>query len=291
MMIMTNKRGWPSEYTRGYQTASILGCKVNSSVDNTDEPIIAVKCLFDLKGQPWLRDMKNLYMDLIDDQNIVAIAKAFPTVRLIVLTDLMRDYLCDKVPNDIFVIPEHTCNFKQEIRDRKEVTTVGYVGSSQCFDLDLDQIHAVLREIGLDFKWLICETDNVTREDVVDFYKTIDIQVAFRLPDKDMRPPVFRNPLKVFNAGSFKIPTVAFPEMSYTLCAGTNFLEAIDAPSLIDKCYQLKHDESLYNFYAERSYKWAQQFDVEKIARLYAKLSPNETFDIDANMLKIRGAA
>jgi len=79
--------------------------------------------------------------------------------------------------------------------------------------------------------------------------------------------------------------------VSYTLCAGTNFLEAIDTPSLIDKCYQLKHDKSLYDFYAERSFNWAKQFDVEKIARLYAKLSPNETFDIDANMLKIRGAA
>ncbi|KKL03735.1 hypothetical protein LCGC14_2623170, partial [marine sediment metagenome] len=57
----------------------------------------------------------------------------------------------------------------------------------------------------------VCETDKFTREDVCEFYKTIDIQIAFRTPGKEVRPPIFRNPLKVFNAGSFKIPTVAYP--------------------------------------------------------------------------------
>ncbi len=245
MMIMTNKMGWPSEHTRGYQTANILGCKINAPVDSIDEPIIAIKCTFDFRGQPQLKEYKNLYMDLIDDQNMVVIANQYPTVGLIVLTDLMRDYLSSKIKNKIVVIPEHTCNFEQAVRDREDVTTVGYVGSRQCFDLNFEKVKKVLGKLGLEFKWLVCETDKVTREDVCEFYKSIDIQIAFRTPNKEVRPSIFRNPLKVFNAGSFKIPTVAYPETSYTLCAGTNFLEAIDAPSLVDKCYQLKHDESL----------------------------------------------
>jgi hypothetical protein len=232
-----------------------------------------------------------MYLDLIDDVNIVIISRNFPTHKLIVLTDMMRDYLSSQIPNDIVVIPEHSCNFEQEVRQRDEVKTVGYVGSSQCFDLDINDVKNVLGQIGLDFKYLVCEGDSVTRKDVCDFYKSIDIQLTFRKPGEEVRPTVYRNPLKVFNAGSFKIPTVSFPELSYRICAGTYFLEAVDLGSVIDKCYMLKHDKGLYEFYANRSYEWSKQFDIAKIAKLYAALAPTETFDIENNVKKMRGAA
>lgn len=288
MMIMTNKQGWPSEFTRGYQIADALGCKVNSAIDTYEEPVIAVKCHFDYKTQPDLAKMTNLYVDLIDDNSMVKIARRYPLVRVIVLTDLMRDFLAPQISNEIIVIPEHNCNFEQHTRSRDAVTTVGYVGSRLCFDLDKRQVEDVLGQIGLEFKTLVCETSDVSREDVVDFYKSIDIQLAFRLPNGAVRHPVYRNPLKIFNAGSFKIPTVAYPELSYRLCAGTYFLEALDLASVIDKCYMLKNDNALYEFCANRAYEWSKQFDIAKIAGLYAKLSPAETFDIDKNVRKMR---
>jgi hypothetical protein len=281
MNFVTNKKGWPSEHTRGYQIAEYLGCGINRAMRTFDETTIAVKCVFSRKVQQDLDSMTNLWMDLIDDVNTINFAKRLPHVGIIAITDIMKDYLAQHIDNKIVVIPEHTCNFNNEIRKRKTVKVVGYVGSRNCFDLDATVVEEALKKIGLEFKYLICETDDVTREAVVEFYKSIDIQLAFRTEARDIRNPMYRNPLKVFNAGSFKVPTVAYPEVSYRICAGTMFLEATTLGSVIDKCYQLKNDKSLYDFYANRAYEWSKQFSIKNIAKLYMALAPDETFDVN----------
>jgi len=289
MMILTNGHGWPSEFTRGYQIANALGCKLNASVKDYDETVIAVKTLFNPAVQKDLRNFTNLYMDLVDDVNFIALARQYPTAKLIVLTEAMKDFVSQYLENELVLIPEHTCNFERFVRDaEREVKTVGYVGSPQCFNLGFADVKKALAVAGLNFKYLLCEDKTVTRMDVVNFYKTIDIQLAFRLPDKDVRPQIYRNPLKLFNAGSFRIPSVAFPEFAYTTCAGTMFLEAVDINNVVDKCYQLKEDKGLYAFYADRVYEWAKQFDIANIAKLYAALAPNETFDIENNLKEMR---
>jgi hypothetical protein len=292
MMILTNGRGWPSEFTRGYQIAEALGCKLNSSVKDYDETVIAVKTLFNPAVQKDLRNFTNLYMDFIDDINLIPLARNYSTTKIIVLTEAMRDFIAQHVKNELVLIPEHSCNFERFVRDPdKDVKTVGYVGSPQCFNLDFAEVKEALASAGLDFKYLLCEDEKVTRLDVVNFYKTIDIQITFRLPDEEVRPQIYRNPLKLFNAGSFGIPSVSFPEMAYMMCAGTVFLEATNLYSLVDKCYQLKEDKGLYAFYADRVYEWSRQFDIANIAKLYAALAPTETFDIESNLARMRGVA
>ena len=287
MNFLTNKMNWPSEHTRGYQIASALGCRVNAKITDLSETTINVKCYphLDLECNS---KMNNLYLDLIDSDNTIDVANAIPNAKIIAITDIMKDYLSCHIKNDIVVIPEHTCNFDNEVREDREVKVVGYVGSTQCFDLDVFEVKEALNSIGLDFRFLTSETMDVTREDICEFYKSIDIQLAFRLPNIAVRKPIYRNPLKIFNAGSFKIPTVAFPEISYEICAGTYFLEALNLASVIDKCYMLKNDDSLYDFYSNRVYEWSKQFDIVKVANLYAKLSPNEKFDIEENVNKLK---
>jgi hypothetical protein len=288
MIFLTNRHGWPSEFTRGRQIAEALGCGVDVPMKSYDETIVAIKTLPD-KEQAKM--FSNFYLDMIDSCNIVEVAEQYPTAKIIVLTDIMRDVLSQRIKNKLVLIPEHCCNFGQELRDvNRAVSIVGYVGARKCLSLDPREVTRVLKQIGLEFKYLICEDHKVTRKDVCEFYKSIDIQLAFRTPDDDIRPQEYRNPLKIFNAGSFGIPTVAFPEISYTLCAGTYFLEATCLGSVLDKCYMLKNDRKLYEFYANRVYNWSQQFDISEIARLYAKLSPDETFDIDNNINKMRKA-
>ena len=284
MTFVTNKMNWPSEHTRGYQIAEALGCKVNEPIANYDETIVAVKTHLGDKSSMFT----NLYCDFIDSVNTVELARRLPSIKLIAVTDVMRDFLKARVPNDIVVIPEHTCNFARETRQSRDVEVVGYVGSRQCFDLDAEQVGRALEQIGLKFVFLVSEDMSVTRKDVCEFYKRIDIQIAFRTPDKAVRPPVYRNPLKVFNAGSFRVPTVAYPELAYRMYAGTYFLEALDLISIIDKCYMLKNDTELYSFYSNRAYEWSKQFDIEMVAKEYAKLSPNETFDIARNVERMR---
>lgn len=288
MNFITNKHQWPSEFTRAYQVASALGCKVNQVFDNYDETLVTVKCFLSPDIQHDMEKFKRYYLDLIDDANLIDTAKKNPTATLIVMTEIMRDFLKNKISNPMVVIPEHHCNFELLRRDRNKVEVAGYVGSRSCFDLDFEVVAKALARIGLNFNVLICEDNNVVREDVVDFYKTIDIQIAFRTETRAIRPPIYRNPLKIFNAGSFGIPTVAYPEIGYRLTAGTYFLEAVHIDSVIDKCRILKDDASLYNFYADRVFEWSKQFDIAKIAKMYAKLAPNENFDIDENVRRMR---
>lgn len=288
MNFITNQMGWPSEFTRGYQIAEALGCNVNQVSTSYDETLVAVKCFLHPNVQQDLGKFTNYYADLIDSDNMIDVANEVPTMKMIVLTDIMRDFLAERVSNEIVVISEHHCNFELRERDRDEVKVVGYVGSKQCFDIGFEGLTEALAQIGLEFKYLICEHDNVTRKDICDFYKTIDIQVAYRTEERAVRAPIYRNPLKIFNAGSFRIPTVSYPEIAYRLCAGSYFLEASHVDSLIDKCRLLKEDASLYNFYANRVFEWAKQFDISNIAREYAKLSPNETFNIDENVRRMR---
>lgn len=291
MIFITNNMGWPSEHTRGYQIADALGCKVNEPIKSLDETVVAVKTYLNPELNPNMDKMTNLYYDFIDDSNMVQAAKRYPYAKIIVLTDLMKQVVGGQIKNEIVILPEHSCNFEQAKRDRDEVKVVGYVGSRDCFDLDSDEITDVLKQMGLEFKFLICETDKVTRKDVCEFYKTIDIQLAYRLPEKDIRPDVYRNPLKIFNAGSFGIPTVAFPEIAYRFTASTYFLEASSLDAIVSKCYCLKNDKKLYEFYSNRVFNWSKQFDIAKVAERYAKLSPNETFDIKNNVKRMRGAA
>ncbi len=286
MKFFTNKMGYPSEYTRGHQIACALGCEIDTKIENVDDTVIGVKTHFDELG-----NLNNLYFDLIDSPSTIEIAKRYPHAGIIAITNIMKQYLENNISNKVVVIPEHSCNFERRIRNRDDVKVVGYVGSRQCLDIDMLTLRKAFADNGLEFKVLICETaDDTTRKEVADFYMSIDIQIAYRLPSVAVRPPVYRNPLKIFNAGSFKIPTVAYPELTYSLCAGTYFLEAIDVASLIDKCYMLKNDSKLYEFYSERVYEWSRQFDIENIAKLYAQLSPNEDFDIKGNMEKFRKA-
>ncbi len=286
MKFMTNKKGYPSEYTRGYQLADVLGCEVDEPLKTVNETVIAVKTYF-----PDSEHLTNLYFDLIDDPNTINIANRYPNACIIAITDIMKNYLEDRISNKIVTIPEHTCNFENRIRIRDEVKVVGYVGSTQCLNIKPSVLRNILGDNGFEFKMLVCETaDNATRKEVADFYMGIDIQIAFRLPGLAVRPPVYRNPLKIFNAGSFKIPTVAYPELSYSMCAGTYFLEAIDLDSIVNKCRMLRDDSVLYNFYSDRVYEWSKQFDIVKIAKMYAQLSPNEEFDIEGNIKKFRKA-
>lgn len=288
MIFIVNGHGWPSEFTRGRQIAEALGCGVNTVMRDYDETIIAVKTL---PNKDQAKSFTNLYIDMIDSCNTVKVAKEYPQAKIIVLTDIMRDVLSQRVKNELVLIPEHSCNLEQACRTPGDVKTVGYVGSRQCFNLKPLEVKSVLAQIGLDFKVLLCEDRSVTRKDVCEFYKSIDIQLAFRTPQDDVRPQEYRNPLKIFNAGSFGIPTVAFPEVSYSLCAGTYFLEATCLGSVLDRCYMLKNDKELYEFYSDRAYRWSKQFDILEIAKEYAKLAPTESFNIKENVKRLRGAA
>ena len=108
----------------------------------------------------------------------------------------------EKLKNDLVLIPEHHCNFERIRRRRKKITTVGFIGSYSSFKYKpFEELRRRLAEIGFEF---IAYFTYKNRQDVVDFYKKIDI-ATFGYPDID---EPFRHPTRLISASSFGIPTV-----------------------------------------------------------------------------------
>ena len=139
-------------------------------------------------------------------------------------------------------------------------------------ELDINDVTKALAEIGLEYKM---QQNFKTRQDVVDFYKSIDIQLCFRhwrgIGQKE--PPELKNPLKLENAGSFKIPTVAYPEPCFVDEFGSGmFVHALSLKGIVAGCAMLKNKKSFYATYAQRAQIRARDFHINKIAPLYLDL-------------------
>ena len=131
----------------------------------------------------------------------------------------------------------------------------------------LDDIKIRLAKIGLDS---VEKTTFNGRRGVGWFYQTVDIQIAWR-PNADE----FRNHLKLSNAGSYGIPTVAYSEESYVSEYDGCFIPARSIDELIIKVKELKDNPDLYNLMAKRVMARAENYHIEHIAKLYQKLDKN----------------
>ena len=206
------------------------------------------------------------YVDIMEDDNLTPWLTAHPRVGIIAVSKHIKKYLKNKLNrHDIKLIPQNHCNYKQEIRSQKEVTTVGFIGFlDYSFMHPLDDIRKRLAKIGLDF---VEKTTFNGRRGVIGFYKRIDIQIVWR-PNANE----FRNPLKLSNAGSFGIPTVTYPEESFVSEYDGCFIPASSIDELIIKVKELKENPDLYKLMAKKAMTRAENYHIEHIARLYKKL-------------------
>jgi len=83
---------------------------------------------------------------------------------------------------------------------------------------------------------------------------------------------MLKNPLKLSNAGSFGIPTVAFPEENFVAEFDKCFLPANTVDEVVDSVYQLKTDQSLYNAMVSMARERAECYHISKVAEYYRKL-------------------
>ncbi len=257
-----------SSLIRGEQIAKRLNVECNPPQVSINDTAVLVKAWTDE-----VKKLKKVYLDVVDSLWTLEFVQENPDVNIIAISDLAKQYISARIENDIVVIQEQHCNQENVVRNRDEVNTVGYIGSKVNLNLDIDDLKERLRSIGLDFNYLFIENTSVSREDVCDFYKQIDIQLTFRKPKiiKDM-PPELKNPLKLSNAGSFKIPTVGYPELNYMCELPDCFVPAKTLDEVVRACRDLKNDSDLYKKYSEYSYVKAQDYHIDKIAELYREL-------------------
>ncbi len=268
LVFLTNQR-YASSLIRGRQIAERLNVPCDPPNISLSDSVVLVKA--------WVEGIEKvncLWLDVIDSVWPLQFAQKYPHVNIIAITELAKEYITARLENKVVVIPQHHCNLEGAVRDRENVCVVGYVGSRYNLDLDIDELSKRLKEIDLDFVYLFLEDTSISRKDVCDFYKQIDIQLTFRKHKMvgDM-PPELKNPLKLENAGSFKLPTVGYPELNYEYEMKDCFVSAKNLDEVVDGCYALKNDSRMYQMFSELSYVKAQDYHIDKIIELYKELT------------------
>ncbi len=266
-MIFITNRKWASSVVRGRQIAGTLGVPCDPPGIDPGETEVAVKC--------WSRvfpEIERLFCGILDSDSLLAAIRAHPRVGVIVCTEAGKDYVASRIENPIVVIPHHHCNFEDRIRPERSSAVLGYAGPRGNFDLDPETLGRALSRIGLSFRWLFTDEVIVSREGLCRFYLGVDIQVIFRRPRLiPNMPPELKNPLKLLNAGSFKIPTVGYPERCCRE-AGEGFLPAKTLEEVVAACDAIKADTALYTRLAEAGHRQAQPYHIRHLCRYYRHL-------------------
>lgn len=256
-----SKRRKGSALLRGYQMARYLQAKTNPKTDYKNDTCIFVKI-------GW-RDPypKRTYLDIIDAGKWIYWLKNHPSIGVIATSVIAKEYLSEFLErDDIILIPHHHCNFERWVRPDREVKTVGIVGSINAFRYPLEKFRKQLADIGLELK----TSKNLrSRLELVEFFKTIDIHVTWRFKGSYVR---LKNSLKLSNACSFGIPTVACPERAYISEYKGYYIPAQTIDELISSIKFLKENHTFYREYADKGVIKAEQYHIENIANLYQQL-------------------
>ncbi len=245
---------------RGEEIAQYLGAKYNPAAGYENDICIYVK-------PPNLVRIKDgSYVDILDDIHAFECLKERPGIKVIAMSLFQYDYLKANLKNEIIFIPHHHVNFERILRDRQEITTCGYIGPPSGYSNRINnQVKEELAKIGLDF---IPLHNYQTREDILNYYKKIDIQIIGYFRFHNTSP--YRHPTKVINAASFGIPTITFPVLGYKEIKGY-YLSAKDMDSLLKKAKKLK-DKKHYDKWSNKVVKKAEEYHISKIAELYQQL-------------------
>jgi len=253
---------------RARQIAKYLNMKLDPESGYENDIHILIKTLNGID-----RPHRHIYIDVIDEIRLRFSLKGLNDFGVIAFSEKSRDHLYKCLHRDIIYIPQHHCNFENQIRENRDIKTVGFIGGRLALWCDIEKIEQALNEIGLNFKPLIIRRSiNLKREDVVNFYKQIDIQIYYRT-GKRYPSYLYKDGLKFLNAASFRIPTVAVIGNTDTQVMHDGKMIIVnDADEIVRKCKQLKNDISMYDDHAQSAYEVSKNYHIDQIAPLYLEL-------------------
>ncbi len=259
---------WGSAKIRGAQLAERLGVPCDKQFLPADMPrhVVCVKAIPNDLAK--LALATNVWIDPVDSDSSLPIVVAHPTIKLLAISETAKHYMEARVWNKIFLAPEHHCNFENETKSGMQHNkTVGFVGYAENFQLSFNKLEHELGQKQLAFETLLISNET-TREDIVAFYRKIDIQVTFRGPRLlDHMPPEMKNPLKVINAASFGIPTVGYPEPSYVEFPVRHEARTFD--ELVYYCIRVAEQPPIYRSdLIER----ASEYHIDNVVKIYEEL-------------------
>ena len=233
-------RGGSAEI-RGKQISKYLGAKLNPS-EGYDNDV----CVF-VKIQPPENYPKNSYLDIVDGIERMRWLQTHPDIGVIASSICGFDYLRHILKRDVVYIPQHHCNYERLHRENRPIETVGVVGGQG----------AIMND-ELKCKLDILHTKPKNRQEAVEAYKKLDIQVIWRLTANPLK-----NALKIVNAASFGIPTVAYPSKAYEEMDGY-YYPVYTVKDMLEMVDKLKT-----GFNAQRLIDKAEEFHIDNIAKAY----------------------
>lgn len=250
-----------STIIRAYQVAERMGAKLNPESGYEDDIVIYVK---PPNSQCAPTAGRTTYIDVVDDHNALGWIKDRPDVRAIVISLHQYGLYKDAIGDRVEYIPQHHCNFERELRDAtRPVLTVGTIGVPGGCYFPEDKKEELKRN-GID---LITESHFMNRQDVLDFYKKIDIQYIGKRKGR-----AAKNPMRIMNAASFGIPSVAFTDPHYAEMDGA-YMGVDSWEEMTDAIMILRNSPDLYKKYSERALGKIEEYHIDNIIKLYNKLT------------------
>jgi len=257
-----------SSTVRGEQIAQAIGAKFNPKSGYQDDVCIYIKPVLDENGD-FKFEGKSSYLDICDNIKFVELVKKHLELSVIAASEWNYELLKRLLPNTkIVLIPQQHCNYERKKRVRKEITVVGAIGSWGILgDLPAD-LESRLHERGMKF---IEFSQFFTREDVIDFYMQIDVQIIWR-PSKDYGRDILMNSLKLQNSASFGIPTICYDEPVFKEMDGC-YIPVKTLDEFFGQLDKLRSNPDLYDQYSKKCLEKAEEFHIEKIGELYKSLT------------------
>lgn len=256
-----------SSIIRAEQIAEYLGAKINPIEGYENDICIYVKPSVKIFTAEFMKDLfrgKRNYLDIIDGYNWISYLSSINRdIPVIVCSQHDQEYLSSILDNEIVFIPQHSCNFERERKETREVKTIGIIGARLGNKQIPKDLEKRLNDIGLK---LVVYSSFKRRSDIIKFYKSIDLQVIWRPWKKELS-----NPLKIVNAISFGVPTVALDELAFKELGGY-YISVTNIEELISKIQMLKSNPELYRFYAEKGIVKSEEYHISNIAEIYKRL-------------------
>lgn len=251
-----------SSMIRGDQIAEAIGAKFNPESGYEDDICIYVKPYI-AKGYDFNFEGKKSYLDIIDGHKLGELAIKHPEVGVIVCSQADYDIMKKSIPNELVLIPQHHCNFERNRRQSLEIKKIGIIGEVPAFDFLPNGLEQELNDRGIE---LVKYSKFFSRQDIIDFYMSIDLQIVWRPYKK-----ILSNPLKLVNASSFGVPTIALDENAFKEM-GDCYIPVTDFPQFLVKLDELRSDHNKYQEYAEKCIAKSEEYHIENISKLYNQL-------------------
>jgi len=240
--FFANRHG--SGEIRGRQIAEKLGARLNPKDGYADDLCIWVK------KEPPEDYPKHSYLDIVDGVERLPWLKQHQDIGVIASSLSGKRYLQEVLRrSDIQYLPQHHCNFSRIRNEVMKPLRFGLVGGNASLPP---------AEWMIPIKW----ANPSTLDEVVHCYQRMDVQIVWRGMKRQLK-----NSLKLVNAASFGIPTIALPEPGYEDMDGF-YRKAYTQTELVGEMLKLQEE----GFDQEVLLTRAEDFHIDRIAKRYEQL-------------------